>query len=133
MRQMRPSWTFALVRKKFGCHSFINADELQLTAICGFASTARALLTGDLAMYGMADELSAVNLRPASFDWLYFKGKTMQIINARLTDPHDAISDHTIGAICELIMSEVRIHCLTGGLTPDSCFRPSSSIVPYHE
>jgi hypothetical protein len=108
MRQMRPSWTFALVRKKFGCGSFINADELQLAATCVFASTARAMLTGDLSKYDIADEQGAANLRSASFDWLYFRGKTMQIINARLADSQDATSDHTIGAVCELIMSEVR-------------------------
>jgi hypothetical protein len=106
---MHPSWTFALVRKKFGCRSFVNADELRLNAICFYASTSRALLTGDLALHTMADELEVADMRSASFDWLYFKGKTMQIINARLSNHRDSISDNTIGAICEMILAEVRV------------------------
>ncbi|KAI1178840.1 hypothetical protein F4777DRAFT_37681 [Nemania sp. FL0916] len=137
MRQMRPSWTFALVRKKFGCGSFANADDLQLNAICVFASTARAMRTSDLSVYSVTDELGAADLRSASFDWLYFKGKTMRIINTRLTNPRDAISDHTIGAICELIMSEtyignmdhVAIHAL--GLRRLVDLRRSSDDLPY--
>ncbi|KAI1748956.1 hypothetical protein F4782DRAFT_515208 [Xylaria castorea] len=105
-RQMRPSWTFALVRKRFGCRSFLNADELLLNSLCVCASTSRALLAGDMEMYTMADDLKATETRSASFDWLYFRGKTMQIITARLSNPQDAISDHIIGAVCELIMSE---------------------------
>ncbi|KAI1114778.1 hypothetical protein F5Y14DRAFT_412790 [Nemania sp. NC0429] len=138
MRQMRPSWTFALVRKKFGCRSFVNADELQLMATCVFASTARAMRTGDLAIYSATDELGAANLRSASFDWLYFKGKTMQIINARLAVPQHAISDHTIGAICELILSEtysgntdhIAIHAL--GLRQLEELRRSNDDLPHH-
>ncbi|KAI3335751.1 hypothetical protein F4824DRAFT_143368 [Ustulina deusta] len=106
MRQMRPSWTFALVRKRFGCRSFVNADELFLNSLCVCASTSRALLTGDIATYTMADDFGAAETQSASFDWLYFRGKTIQIITARLSNPQDAISDPIIGAVCELIMSE---------------------------
>ncbi len=104
---MRPSWTFALVRKRFGCRSFVNADELFLNSLCVCASTSRALLTGDIATYTMADDFEAAETQSASFDWLYFRGKTIQIITARLSNPQDAISDPIIGAVCELIMSEV--------------------------
>ncbi|KAI0451267.1 hypothetical protein F5B21DRAFT_487799 [Xylaria acuta] len=105
-RQMRPSWTFALVRKRFGCRSFIDADELLLNSLCVCASTSRAFLTGDMATHAMADDLGAAEIQSASFDWLYFRGKTMQIITARLSNPQDAVSDHIIGAVCELVMSE---------------------------
>ncbi|KAI1735003.1 hypothetical protein F4680DRAFT_453398 [Xylaria scruposa] len=106
MRQMRPSWTFALVRKRFGCRSFINADELLLNSLCVCASTSKALLTGDMATYTMADDLQTAEIHSASFDWLYFRGKTMQIITTRLSNPQDAFSDYIIAAVCELIMSE---------------------------
>ncbi|KAI0190493.1 hypothetical protein EV127DRAFT_511774 [Xylaria flabelliformis] len=106
MRQMRPSWTFALVRKRFGCRSFIDADELLLNSLCVCASTSKALLTGDMAIYTMADDLQAAGIQSASFDWLYFRGRTMQIITTKLSNTQDAFSDYTIGAVCELIMSE---------------------------
>ncbi|KAI0468716.1 hypothetical protein F4859DRAFT_200324 [Xylaria cf. heliscus] len=106
MRQMRPSWTFALVRRRFGCRSFISADELLLNSLCVCASTSRALLTGDTATYSITEDLGSAGIQSTSFDWLYFKGKTMQIITARLSNPQDAVSDHIIGAVCELVMSE---------------------------
>ncbi|TRX96339.1 hypothetical protein FHL15_002611 [Xylaria flabelliformis] len=106
MRQMRPSWTFALVRKRFGCRSFIDADELLLNSLCVCASTSKALLTSDMAIYTMADDLQAAGIQSASFDWLHFRGRTMQIITTRLSNPQDSFSDYTIGAVCELIMSE---------------------------
>ncbi|KAI8944698.1 hypothetical protein F4801DRAFT_594733 [Xylaria longipes] len=106
MRQMRPSWTFALVRKRFGCRSFLDADELLLNSLCVCASTSTALLTGDTATYTMADDMGAAETQSASFDWLYFRGKTMRIITARLSNPQDAVSDYIISAVCELIMSE---------------------------
>ncbi|KAI3319428.1 hypothetical protein HD806DRAFT_259855 [Xylariaceae sp. AK1471] len=138
MREMHPSWTFALVRKKFGCRSFVNADELRLNAICVYASTSRALLTGDMAMHTIANELEAVDMRSASFDWLYFKGKTMQMVNARLSNAQESISDNTIGAICELILSEtytgnmshVIIH--VRGLRRLQELRQRNHDVPYH-
>jgi hypothetical protein len=107
MPQMHPSWTTNLLRKQFGCASFLFADDLMLNAISAYAATSRALLTGDVTRHTSEREISTGGCHSDTFDWLFYKGKTIQLINSRMANSRGAIADTIIAAICDLIFLEV--------------------------
>jgi hypothetical protein len=110
MPQMHPSWTTSLVVRRYGCTTLILvADDLILTSLSAHAATARALMTGDLIRGDQAKISAGSGFHGAAFDWLYFKGKTIKLVNDKISDAGEAISDSMIAAISDLIMIEVRI------------------------
>jgi len=127
MPQMHPSWTTSLVVKRFGCTTLIVADDLILTALSAHAATARALMTGDLVRRDQG--LSTGGFHGASFDWLYFKGRTIVLVNENLKKgAGDAVSDSTIAAISDLIMIEVSYYRMFTNVQCPDHFRPSRAI-----
>ena len=104
---MHPSWSINLVRRKFRCKWLTHADDLALTGISAHAAIARALITGDLLRNEHDGRHQVGGLQSASFDWMYFKGRTIQIVNSRLLNTESAVADSTISAICDLILFEV--------------------------
>ena len=104
---MHPSWSINIVQRKFGCEWLTHADDLSLTGISAHAAIARALTTGDLLRNEQDGRHHVGGFQSASFDWLYFKGRTIQIVNSRLLNTESAVADSTISAICDLILFEV--------------------------
>ena len=107
MPAMHPSYTTNLNRRTFGCKSMQYADELSLSGISAFSATSRAMESGDLVRHDAAKQNSNEGFHEHVFDWLYFKGHTINLINRRLSNDGQAIDDLTIGGICDLILLEV--------------------------
>lgn len=83
------------------------ADELRLCAIAAFSATSRAMLAGDLNRWDAQE--TATGFHEGVFDWLYFKGKTIRLVNERLRDTKQAAADSTVEGIVDLILLEVSL------------------------
>ncbi|KAF2739840.1 hypothetical protein EJ04DRAFT_572589 [Polyplosphaeria fusca] len=106
MPRMHPSYTVNLVRKTFGCRGFMDADPLSLSAIAAFSATSRAMLAGDLVRTDVHPSSHNPGFHDSVYDWLYFKGKTIALVNQRLLQCSTALADTTLSAICDLILLE---------------------------
>ncbi len=134
MPKMHPSWTTSLVVRRFGCTALVLADDLILTALSAHAATARALMTGDLIRRDQEKIIAGSGFHGAALDWLYFKGKTIRLVNDKLSNTREAISDSTIAAISDLIMIEVSRYeadttclyhrCIVKAIYHKACFQP---------
>ena len=101
MPQMHPSYMTNSVRKKFRCSSLAEADELSLSGMSAYSATSRAMLADDL----MKSQNSS-GFHEAAFDRIYFKGKTIKLVTARLAEVDKAVADTTISGVCDLIYLE---------------------------
>ncbi|KAH7114203.1 hypothetical protein B0J11DRAFT_540377 [Dendryphion nanum] len=106
MPAMHPSYTTNLSRRTFGCKSMQYADELSLSGMSAFSATSRAMETGDLVRQDVKNPNLDEGFHENVFDWLYFKGNTIRLVNKRLVNGGEAIDDLTIGGICDLILLE---------------------------
>jgi hypothetical protein len=52
---------------------------------------------------------TASGFHEAAFDRMYFKGKTIKLVTARLAEVNRAVADTTIGGVCDLIYLEVSL------------------------
>jgi len=108
MPKMHPSYTTNLVRRTYGCHSLQYADELILASIAATAATARALVSGEIDV--RQSQRASRGFHDGAFDWLYFKGETIRILNDRLRKDGVNFTDGTlIEGICMLIILEAGI------------------------
>lgn len=115
MPSLHPAYTTNLTRKTFGCNGlFAKVDELTVTYTSAIAATSRAVINGDLSLSkrrGLQEEERS-GFHDAVYDWLYFKGRTIRLVNERLKksaeSEEDVLSESLIHAICNLVLMEVR-------------------------
>jgi hypothetical protein len=53
---------------------------------------------------------AASGFHEAAVDRMYFKGRTIKLVTARLAEVNRAVADTTIGGVCDLIYLEVSLH-----------------------
>jgi len=102
MPKMHPSYFANSLRKQFRCATMATADELALTGMSALSATSRAMLSG-----AIVKDQDVSGFHEAVFDRIYFKGRAIKLITARLAKEEEAAGDTTIGAICDLIYLEV--------------------------
>lgn len=77
-----------------------------------FSATSRAMKSGDLVRLDAKTANINEGFHGDVFDWLYFKGITIRLLNKRLaSSTGESVDDLAIGGICDLILLEVRM-CL---------------------
>ncbi|OAL50668.1 hypothetical protein IQ07DRAFT_680035 [Pyrenochaeta sp. DS3sAY3a] len=124
MPSLHPAYTTNLTRKTFGCNGlFAKADELTVTYTSAFAATSRAVINGDLSLSklrGLQEEVRP-GFHDWVHDWLYFKGRTIKLVNERLQksaeSAGDVLNEPLIHAICNLVLMEL----FTGNIREAQC------------
>lgn len=133
---MNPSYTTNLVRQTFGCKVWLYTDELTLYSMLAHSATSHAMVTGDVVRYDLRRERSS-GFHENVFDWLYFKGNTISLLNSKMPNLKEALSDETIKAICTLIILETFTGNLNeasahmGGLQRIAAVRQKENSLPY--
>lgn len=115
MPALHPAYTTNLVRRTFGCGGlFAQADELTVTYTSAFAATSRAAANGDLSlskMHRLTDAEERRGFHDAVYDWLFFKGRTIKLLNEKLERgiqaEDEVLTDSVVHAICNLVLMEV--------------------------
>jgi hypothetical protein len=111
MPGMHPSYTTNLVRRTYGCRSWVGADEIFMNVIAAYSAASRAMAAGDLVRTGINNHRGS-GFHESTVDWLYFKNKTIKLVNNNLTKWDSSVVYETIRGITGLIL----IEAFTGSL-----------------
>ncbi|KAH7385616.1 hypothetical protein BKA66DRAFT_461635 [Pyrenochaeta sp. MPI-SDFR-AT-0127] len=125
MPALHPAYTTNLVRKTFGCSGlFAQADELTVNYTSAFAATSRAAANGNLSLsklHGLTDAEENPGFHEGVYDWLFFKGRTIKLLNEKLDKGMQAedeiLTDSVVHAICNLVLMEL----FTGNVYEAQC------------
>lgn len=113
MPTLHPTYTTTLTRKTFSCNRlFARADEFNVTYTSAFAATSRAATNDNFRLskiQGFQEEEYS-RFDKGVYYWLYFKGRTINLVNERLQSmeiQEDIVNEVLLHAICNFILMEV--------------------------